>query len=172
MADSTLPLDAMQLERARETLFTCCGSRRWVEAMLARRPFVTRAALFEASERVWESLEPSDYLEAFSQHPEIGADLGQLRERFSSHASAALSQSEQSSVDAADEATVLALRDANRAYKQRFGHIFIVCATGKRANEMLAMLHERLQNDPVQELGIAAREQAKITTLRLEKLAI
>src|SRR5262249_25549324 len=109
-----------------------------------------------------------DVLEAFEHHPRIGADLAALREKFGS--TATLAASEQASVARASEATLVALRDANVRYEAKFGHIFIVCATGKSADERLAILRSRLDNDPETELRIAAGEQAKITRLRLEKL--
>ena len=170
MAESAPALDSMPPERARATLSTCCGSSRWVEEMLSRAPFGTRGALFQTADSVWSSLGREDILEAFAQHPEIGGDIARLRERFAVD-SVKLSEREQVTVQAASEATLLALRDGNRAYKERFGYIFIVCATGKSADEMLVLLRERLNNDPRKELEVAAREQAKITRLRLEKLA-
>lgn len=171
MLERAPALDAMPPERARETLFTCCGSSRWVEGMLSRAPFGTQSALLQAADSVWFGLGREDVLEAFAHHPEIGGDLARLREKFAP-AGAELSAREQAAVNAASEATLLALRDGNRAYKDRFGYIFIVCATGKSADAMLALLRERLDNAPAEELAVAAREQAKITRLRLEKLAL
>jgi 2-oxo-4-hydroxy-4-carboxy-5-ureidoimidazoline decarboxylase len=113
-------------------------------------------------------MERADILEAFSHHPEIGGDLDALRARFPT--TAAWSTSEQSAVTDADRETLEALRDGNAAYRERFGHLFIVCATGKSAQEMLALLRARLANDPEAELRVAAAEQARITRLRLEKL--
>jgi 2-oxo-4-hydroxy-4-carboxy-5-ureidoimidazoline decarboxylase len=117
---------------------------------------------------VWAQLGPDDYREAFSHHPEIGANLGDLRKKFEKTAD--WSRAEQSAALGASEATLLALRDGNRAYRERFGFSFIVCATGKGAEEMLALLQTRLKHSPDLELDIAATEQAKITHLRLEKL--
>jgi 2-oxo-4-hydroxy-4-carboxy-5-ureidoimidazoline decarboxylase len=162
-------LNELSNEAAERALSTCCGSSRWVAGMLRRRPFASDAAVFEAADGIWSSLERRDFLEAFAHHPEIGGDLAALRAKYG--ASAALSASEQSGVAGADEATLLRLRDGNRAYKDRFAHIFIVCASGKSASDMLALLESRLPNAPDVELGIAAAEQAKITRLRLEKLA-
>lgn len=161
-------LNALSEDAAREALRACCGSKRWVEGMLAERPFASAEALFAAAEAVWGRLEREDFLEAFAHHPEIGADLDALRRKYG--ASLAYSEREQAGVAGADEATLLALRDANRAYRERFGYIFIVCATGKSARAMLELLQARLDNDPSRELAIAAAEQAKITRLRLEKL--
>lgn len=155
-------LDAMDEAGAREALSRCCGARRWVEGMLAHRPFGSWEGLMRAADEVWEGMEREDVLEAFAAHPRIGADMESLRERWSAQ--------EQSGVAGASEETLRALRDANLRYEARFGHIFIVCATGRTAGEMLALLEERLHNAPDEELRIAAAEQAKITRIRLEKL--
>jgi 2-oxo-4-hydroxy-4-carboxy-5-ureidoimidazoline decarboxylase len=137
--------------------------------MLERRPFDSTAALYAAADTVWESLDPEDYLEAFSGHPRIGASVQELEAKF--QATAGWSASEQGAVKAAGRATLEALRDGNAAYESRFGFIFIVCATGKTAAEMLALLEARIGNEPDAEVRIAAAEQGKITKLRLEKLA-
>jgi len=163
-----IALDAMSATAAADALTRCCGASRWVEGMLARRPFGSSEALHRAADEVWATMERADILEAFDHHPRIGADLGALREKFASTAS--WSGGEQASVAEASEATLQALRDGNVAYEARFGHIFIVCATGKSAAEMLALLEARLPNEPDAELRIAAAEQAKITHLRLDKI--
>jgi 2-oxo-4-hydroxy-4-carboxy-5-ureidoimidazoline decarboxylase len=153
---------------ARRELERCCGASRWVEAMLGSRPFASPAALLSRADAIWQGLEARDFLEAFSHHPEIGADLGELRRRFAG--TAALSESEQAGAAAADEATLRALAAQNRAYRERYGYTFIVCATGKSAGEMLNILEQRLGGAPDAELALAAAEQAKITILRLEKI--
>jgi 2-oxo-4-hydroxy-4-carboxy-5-ureidoimidazoline decarboxylase len=152
---------------ARGELLRCCGSSRWAEAMIARRPFPSVAALLEAADAVWWGLEPADWREAFAHHPKIG-DKEALRARFASTREWA--SGEQAGVGAASEEVLTALAEGNSAYESRFGYIFIVCATGKTAPEMLALLRERLPHDPQDELRIAAGEQAKITGLRLERL--
>ena len=162
-------IDALAVEEARGVLRTCCGAARWVEGMLERRPYGSSQALFEAAETVWSALGREDILEAFGHHPEIGGDLARLREKYA--ASAKLSEGEQAGVAAADEATLVALQGGNRTYKERFGYIFIVCATGKSAREMLDLLTARLSNPSETELRVAAGEQSKITRIRLEKLA-
>ena len=136
--------------------------------MLARLPFASHTALYAAAVEVWAQLGPDDYREAFAHHPEIGSNLDDLRKKFAKTAD--WSETEQSAAKTASEATLHALRDGNRAYRERFGYSFIVCATGKSAEEMLAALQARLKHAPDLELGIAAAEQAKITHLRLEKL--
>jgi 2-oxo-4-hydroxy-4-carboxy-5-ureidoimidazoline decarboxylase len=120
-----------------------------------------------AARDVWSALSREDWLEAFAHHPRIG-DVDALRQRFP--ATHDLSTREQSGMSGAPEAVLAALADANRAYEEKFGYIFIVCATGKSADEMLALLEARLPNDEATELRIAAAEQAKITELRLERL--
>ncbi len=151
---------------ARAVLLRCCGSRRWVEAMLARRPFADMQGLYRAAEVTESALDRGDWLEAFAAHPRIG-DLEALKKKFA--ATAAWNEAEQAGVAGAEEVVLRELAEGNRLYECRFGYIFIVCATGKSAPEMLHLLRQRLPNDPEQELSIAAAEQAKITRLRLEK---
>lgn len=164
-------LDAMDDAAARVALTRCCGAARWVAGMLERRPFGRDAAVLQAADAVWATMDEADRLEAFSHHPEIGADIDALRRKFRG-GDLAWSSGEQSGVAAADEDVLVRLRDANVRYRQRFGFIFIVCATGKSAAQMLALLEAREGNDRAAELDIAAAEQAKITRLRLEKLAM
>ncbi len=161
-------LDELPEAEARDALRRCCGARRWVEAMLARRPIGDAAAWLRAAHEAWSTMDRDDILEAFDHHPRIGADLDALRAKFGD--TAGLSEAEQSGVEGAAEATLTALRDANIAYEARFGHIFIVCASGKRADEMLAILRGRMDNEPAAELTVAASEQMKITELRLGAL--
>lgn len=137
----------------------CCGSARWVDAMLARRPFGSMAALVESAESVWRGLSETDWLEAFSHHPTIGDRSAQ-----------GIAKQEQSAAASAPEAIVHELADANREYEARFGYIFIICATGKSAESMLEELRSRLRNDAQEEIRIAAEEQLKITQLRLKGL--
>ena len=132
-------------------LLRCCGSRRWAERMAGARPFASFAALCEAADRV--ELSREDWLEAFGAHPRIG----ERREGWT--------EKEQAGV-----APSAALADANRAYEAKFGHVFLICATGKSGEEILARLQERMRNAPDAELRVAAEEQRKITRLRLEKL--
>lgn len=135
--------------------------------MLARRPFGTLAALLQAAGEVWFALPADDWLDAFAHHPRIG-DRAALRARFP--ATAHLSEQEQSHVDGASDEVLDALAQANDEYSAKFGWIFIVCATGRTAAEMLALLRVRLANDPATEIRIAAAEQSKITELRLRRL--
>ena len=163
MAVSTW-IDGVREADARTFLTTCCGSGRWVDRMIQRRPYNSDEALLHAARDIWFSLTPSDWLEAFSHHQKIG-DRASLSARFPQ--TARLSATEQASVEAAADATLDALANLNRAYEEKFGYIFIICATGRRAEEMLELLRSRLDNDPETELRIAADEQAKITALRL-----
>ena len=166
-SDSVAAFDALPEEDAAEQLASCCGSGEWVRRMLARRPFDTLDALLGAADDVWWSLPATDWLEAFSHHPRIG-------ERDSAAArparAADWSADEQRGVGGASDDARAALAEGNREYERRFGHIYLVCATGKTADEMLAFLRARLSNAPATELRVAAGEQAKITRLRLEKL--
>ena len=145
----------------------CCGARAWVRGMLARRPFGDRAAVHAAADAAFAPLARADLLEAFSHHPRIG-DVAGLRERFASTAQWA--SGEQSRASAADQLTLQRLAEGNADYEVRHGHLFIVCATGLTAGEMLARLEARLMNEPDLELRNAAAEQLKITHLRLDKL--
>jgi 2-oxo-4-hydroxy-4-carboxy-5-ureidoimidazoline decarboxylase len=161
-------LDALPVEPARAALLRRCGSRRWVSGMLAHRPFGSPETLHDVARTVWASLEREDFLEAFSHHPPIGGELAELRARFASTAD--WSSQEQAAVVGASDETLLQLRAANQAYRERFGFLFIVCASGRSAEQLLAALRARLENDPALELRVAAEEQAKITALRLGKL--
>ena len=153
-------LNGLPGNAARAALTRCCSSRRWVDAMLAARPFASDAALFDAAERAWWAVGKDDWLEAFGGHPRIG-------ERGSDP----VTRREQAGVNGTGEETRAALAQGNREYEARFGHVFLICATGKSATDMLGALRARFDNDPATELRIAAGEQAKITRLRLEKLA-
>jgi OHCU decarboxylase len=127
--------------------------------MLAGLPYPNDDALHDAATRVWWGLERADWLEAFGAHPRIGDRSGDD-----------WSQREQSGVSDAAAEIRRGLEDGNREYEQRFGHVYLVCATGRGAADLLTDLRERLSHDPERELRIAAGEQAKITALRLDTL--
>lgn len=148
-------------------LTKCCGAHRWVNKMVHARPFTDEAGLLATADEVWEHLGKDDWLEAFTHHPKIG-DLDSLRAKFANTKEWA--SGEQAGTSLASEEVLRGLAKGNAHYEERFGYIFIVCATGKSAEEMLALLQARLNNDPDREIRVAAAEQAKITRLRLEKL--
>jgi len=154
-------------EEAEAELLTCCGSPIWARQMAQLRPFLSEHEMLEAADRVWWGLNPEDWLEAFRAHPRIGEREAQTEQ---GERAAAWSEQEQAGATAAGANTAAALADGNRAYEQRFGHIYIVRAAGRTAEEMLENQRERLGHDAETELRIAAGEQAKITRLRLEKL--
>ena len=158
-------LNSLPVAAARAALGRCCGARHWVEAMLAARPFASDAELLATAERVWWGLGRTDWLEAFAAHPRIGG-------RGSGRATTDWARREQAGADGAAVATLAALAQGNLTYEERFGHVFLISATGKTADEMLGALRGRLTNDPATELRVAAEEQAKITRLRLDKLVV
>ncbi|MGB7921816.1 MAG: 2-oxo-4-hydroxy-4-carboxy-5-ureidoimidazoline decarboxylase [Pyrinomonadaceae bacterium] len=160
-------LNALSATQTAGELLKCCGSMNWAREMAARRPFADVASLMEAAERIWRGLGEQDWLEAFSAHPKIG---GRRAQKPQDAQAQVWSNDEQAGARGMDDATQDELAAANSAYEAKFGYIFIVCATGKTAAEMLALLRARLPNEPDVELHNAADEQSKITRLRLEKL--
>ena len=160
-------LNRFSQAQAEAEFLKCCGSRRWARSLTEARPFTDADALFREADRVWWSLLDEDWLEAFRAHPKIGERKAAA---VQSEQARSWSAQEQSGVQDAAKETKAALAAGNQEYQARFGFIFIVCATGKSSVEMLAILNERLQNDPGTELRVAAEEQRKITRLRLEKL--
>jgi 2-oxo-4-hydroxy-4-carboxy-5-ureidoimidazoline decarboxylase len=157
-------LDLATPDAARQLLRTCCGASRWVERMVLRRPFGDQPTLLAAAIEEWSALSEAEWREAFAQHPKIG-DRDALRRRFAT--TRELAAREQAGVNAAPEDVLASLAAGNRLYEERFGYIFIVCATGRSAEEMLSILRTRLEHDPATEIRVAAEEQAKITELRL-----
>jgi 2-oxo-4-hydroxy-4-carboxy-5-ureidoimidazoline decarboxylase len=167
VSSTVAELDAMPPDRAAQLLGDCCGSTRWISAMVARRPFGSMERLLAAADETWQSLGPDDWREAFSHHPRIGEQRGV---RPQSERGAAWAAGEQAGVGDARDDVRQALANANRDYERRFGYIYIVCATGRSADDLLAMVTARLRNDPETELVVAAEEQRRITRSRLEKL--
>ena len=145
----------------------CCGAARWVERMVIGRPFESLAEMIEISDTIWEECDVDDYLEAFTHHPRIG-DVESLAKKYANTKTWA--SGEQKGVEGADQAVIERLAAGNTSYEEKFGHLFIVCATGKSAAEMLALLEARMPNDPKAEVMVAAAEQNMITRLRLKKL--
>lgn len=160
-------LNDLTEQQALQTFMQCCTSTQWVEKMVASRPFADIGAMTDAANRCWQGLTEADYLEAFDGHPKIG-DVNSLRAKYAN--TKALASGEQSAVNQASDEVLKALSQGNDDYFNQFGFIFIVCATGKSAAEMLALLKTRLPNDRATELKNAAEEQRKIFQLRLEKL--
>jgi OHCU decarboxylase len=182
---NTLPRGAAVAE-----LMRCCGSSRWAALMADRRPFASLAQIVEAADEIWWALAREDWLEAFSFHPRIGgihiahpvpdahkldrsgagASPQSARGSTTSVKEEAWPALEQAGMNQASDDVRCRLIEANRDYEARFGYIFIVCATGKSAAGMLAMLEARLSNRPDDELRVAAEQQRQITRIRLAKL--
>lgn len=152
---------------AESAFLDCCGSRTWARRMATARPFAMLEDLFDSAERIWFALSPSDWLEAFAAHPRIGSSKAALTQQARA---GAWSAGEQSGVDSAEEKVRNELGLANSLYQDKFGFIFIVCATGKTAEELLAICRARLGNSAQTEFAIAAGEQHKITEIRLNRL--
>ena len=160
-------LNALDADMAAGAFLRCCGSSHWATQLAAARPFASADAIADTGDAVWSSLERADWLEAFAAHPQIGSGGS---DGSGAPGGSRWSDQEQAGVGGAAEETRRRLADANRDYENRFGYIFIVCATGKTADEMLALLERRLRHDAGEELPVAAEEQRKITRLRLMKL--
>lgn len=158
--------NSLPAAEAAARILPCCGSQAWATAMAAERPFDSMQALLAASNRIWNSLPPADWQQAFDSHPRIG-------ERHPQGASTAMSQTwsgaEQRAAMTAEQAHKDALREANSVYERRFGRIFITCARGRSAQQILDELHSRLANTPGEELREAANQQAQITEQRLKQ---
>ena len=160
-------LNALPAAPAESEFRKCCGSTNWAQQMTARRPFVSVGELSKKAEQIWWELTPDDWLEAFRSHPKIGE---RKAAQETSPTSLSWSSKEQAGVSSATADTVESLAELNRRYEEKFGFIYIVCATGKSSAELLAILRDRLDNEREQELRTAAAEQAQITRLRLHKL--
>jgi OHCU decarboxylase len=151
-----------------DAMIACCGARRWASAMVALRPIGSVLDLSEAADRVWGTMEEADWMEAFVCHPRIG-------ERKAAHAAArsvAWSKQEQSSASGTAEQVLAEIAEGNARYEERYGFTYIVCATGKSAEEMLTILKRRLLSDRAAELIEAAEQQRQITQIRLGKWLI
>lgn len=162
-------LNTLQVDEAEQEFRKCCGATWWSSWMAELRPFADASRVVREADRLFDAMPREAWLEAFGSHPKIG-DLDSLRMRLAGNKQ--WSSGEQAGVNAADEATLQGLAAGNVAYEQRFGYVFIICATGLTAAQMLASLEQRLQNDDATELRLAATEQRKITHLRLEKLTM
>ena len=160
-------LNCLPIDKAKHLFMQCCTSEKWIEKMVASRPFIDANGLRETADSIWNHLNEKDYLEAFDGHPKIG-DMSSLKAKYAN--TKELASGEQSGASNATDKIIAELANSNSAYEEKYGFIFIVCATGKSAREMLALLKDRLKNDRQQELEIASEEQRKIFHLRLEKL--
>ena len=155
---------------ALEAMLACCGATRWATFMIGARPVSTPGSLYVTADTIWSQMQEPDWLEAFACHPRIGA------RKPAEHAStqsasqfADWSKQEQSSTQTATEQILVRLAALNAQYEEQFGFTYIICATGKSANEMLAILERRLASDRTTELTEAAEQQRQITHIRLKK---
>jgi 2-oxo-4-hydroxy-4-carboxy-5-ureidoimidazoline decarboxylase len=153
-------LNAVPGEIARQRLLVCCSSERWAAEVASGRPYASAAKLLASSDAAMVGLAPADLQQALAGHPRIG-ERGDVDQQAAS---------EQAGVLAADQATIQALAEGNEEYERRFGHIYLVCATGRDAADLLALLRERLGNDPETEWGVVRRELGKINRIRLTRL--
>lgn len=160
-------LNQLNPDDAEEKFRGCCGTTWWARQMEACRPFQNAPQLHDTADAIFDEMAEGHWLEAFAAHPKIG-DVDSLRMKFTGNKE--WSAGEQAGVDQADEDVLNELADANDAYEQRFGYIFIICASGLSALDMLYALQQRLRHDPATEAPVAAAEQRKITHLRLDKL--
>ena len=160
-------LNILPKDQLKQELFKCCGSNAWVDKMLPFFPADDMVELINDAEDQWYECSEADWLEAFTHHPKIG-DVESLKKKFA--ATAQWASSEQGAVAEASQQTLETLAKGNDDYEKKFGFIFIVCATGKSAEEMLQLLQARLPNEKEEEIKIAMDEQNKITQLRLQKL--
>lgn len=161
------PFNALPAAQASKALLDCCGSRAWVAAMMARRPYQSESDFLVAADAIWSGLSRRDWLEAFRHHPAIGAARAAAKQSAKARE---WSEGEQSVAQQAQADTLAELAEANLEYQAKFGYVFLICAAGKTADEILASLRKRLPNDAKNEPRVAAEEQRKITRLRLEKL--
>jgi len=157
--------NALDAASAAREILPCCGSRAWAQGLAAERPFAAAEQLLDASDRVWASLAERDWQEAFDSHPRIG----QQHARAATAESLAWSSEEQRAAMSDEAATKLALAEGNRHYEERFGRIFIVCAAGRSAAEILSILNARMNNSAAVEWREAAEQQRQITQLRLRR---
>lgn len=160
-------INELESDAAREAFLKCCGCERWAEVLATARPYASEDQLLSKADETFDGLNREEWLEAFAAHPKIG-DVESLRQKYGNTKDWA--QNEQAGVNGVSQDVIERLASGNKTYEDRFGYIFIVCATGKSADEMLDILNSRINNDPDVELGLAAQEQKKITHIRLAKL--
>jgi 2-oxo-4-hydroxy-4-carboxy-5-ureidoimidazoline decarboxylase len=156
-----IELNKLPPAQAQQRLFACFASHRWARLVALDRPYADLAGLLEAAEQAWSALEPADWADALAGHPRIGESGG---------ASPGESEREQSGIRTAPAATLDQLAEENRRYEDRFGHVFLIAAAGRSADEILRAMRERMSNDPETEATVAAAEHRKIARLRLEEI--
>ena len=166
MSEVLLQWNALDQKAAEAAVLPCCGSHEWTAALTAARPFADEAELLLKSSEIWRALAEQAWQEAFDSHPRIGEQKAQGHATPESLKSSA---QEQSVALSADEAAKLALRNANKKYEERFGRIFIICASGRSTSEILTELEQRMNNDAASEMVVAAEQQRQITVLRLKR---
>jgi OHCU decarboxylase len=164
---SVAAFDRMPADEAADLMLACCGARRWVDGMVARRPFHLLGVLLGNADEVWSTMSAADLREAFAHHPRLGEARGSAPQGDRAQA---WSSGEQAGMTDASLELRTKLAAVNEAYEARFGFLCIICATGLSAAEILTLTEERMENDLEDELAIAAEEQRKITRLRLLKL--
>ena len=160
-------LNYLSRKQAASALYDCCGSKKWVEQVLARRPFANESALLDSAEEAFEELGRKDWLTILRSHPAIGGAKSKAKQTTTARD---WSAGEQALAQKGSTDTLAVLGAANEAYEATFGHVFLICATGKSSEQILQSLQERLGHDAETEMRIADEEQRKITRLRLEKL--
>jgi 2-oxo-4-hydroxy-4-carboxy-5-ureidoimidazoline decarboxylase len=160
-------LNELKTDAAHLAFIKCCTANAWVERMVAGMPFSSVETLVSQADINWQGLTEADYLQAFEGHPKIG-DVSSLREKY--RATEKIAAGEQSGVSKATETTLNALKQLNDDYQEKFGFIFIVCATGKSASQMLEILSQRIVNQRSDEIINAAEEQRKILQIRIGKM--
>ena len=157
--------NALESEDAAHEVLPCCGSHAWAKGLVARRPFASADELFTVSDQIWWNLQEPDWQQAFDNYPRIG----QQHAPIATAESLKWSSEEQRTATSSDEQVKTALANANRRYEDKFGRIFIVCASGRSASEILGILERRMENSPDAELKEAAEQQRQITQLRLRR---
>ena len=169
MNETLAAWNAADATEARNAMLACCGSKRWADAMVALRPIASVFVLSEAADRVWATMQEADWLEAFACHPRIGDRNASIH---AGEQSAAWSRTEQAQTNSASDRVLEEIAAGNERYEERFGFTYIVCATGKSAEEMLAILNRRLGSTREIELREAAEQQRQIIQIRLGKWLI
>lgn len=161
--------NSLDVDAASREVLPCCGSRNWARDLALLRPCETADEVYKASDRVWQGLAHEDWQEAFDSHPRIGQQHAHAATAESLAWSAQEQQAAVTVAGAQEDAAKLALAEGNRQYEERFGRIFIVCASGRGAAEILATLHRRMENTPAAEWVEAGEQQRQITQLRLRR---